>query len=60
MPWAVSIRSFSSSGVPKREQTREEVADVVAERSVVRVLLDRHELDGVVAELRDARQDVRR
>mmetsp|Transcript_38602 Transcript_38602/g.114640 ORF Transcript_38602/g.114640 Transcript_38602/m.114640 type:complete len:500 (+) Transcript_38602:1140-2639(+) len=35
-----------------------EVGHVVAERAVVRVLLDCHDLDGVVAELADARQHV--
>ena len=37
---------------------RKERADVVAERPVVGMLLHRHELDGVVPEARDARQDV--
>ncbi|KAI3492991.1 hypothetical protein L1887_42366 [Cichorium endivia] len=35
-----------------------EVGDLVAKRGVVGVLLDGHELDGVVAELLDTRQDV--
>lgn len=35
---------------------RKEVGDVVTERAVVCVLLDRHDLDTVVAETADARQ----
>src|SRR5258708_2264419 len=38
----------------------EEVADVVAERAVVRVLHDGHKLHGVVTEVGDARQDALR
>src|SRR5688572_12958201 len=39
---------------------REEVADVIAERSVVRMFLNGHQLDRVVTGLGDARQYVRR
>lgn len=35
---------------------RKEVGDVVTERAIVRVLLDRHDLDAVVAELTNPRQ----
>ncbi len=39
---------------------REEVCDVVAKGAVVGVLLHGHELDGVVAQVADARQHVPR
>ena len=39
--------------------SREERSDLVAERCIVCVLLDRHQLDDVVSEPLDSRQDVR-
>ena len=46
------IRSAEAAG------GSEEVGDVIAEGPVVRVLGDGHELDGIVAELSDAWEDV--
>src|ERR1051325_1632900 len=49
--------------IVRRSKTRadgEEVANMIAERSIIRMFLDRHQLDGIVAKCRDARQNVAR
>mmetsp|Transcript_53980 Transcript_53980/g.110172 ORF Transcript_53980/g.110172 Transcript_53980/m.110172 type:complete len:679 (+) Transcript_53980:411-2447(+) len=51
-------QALQAVGVTTAGGGGEEVGDVVAEGGVVGVLLDRHELDGVVPEALDAREDV--
>ena len=56
-PWAVSMSSLSSSGVPKRLEAAKKLRDVVAEGAVVGMLLDGHELNGVVTGAGNPGQD---
>src|SRR5262245_9059992 len=51
---------FQFVGSSKARRRREKTRDLITERSVVRVLLNRHQLDSIVTGIGNTRQDVLR
>ena len=59
IPCASSTNCFNSSGVPKRDEGAKKLDTWYPKASVVRMLRNSHELNGVVPGLPDAWQNIR-